>query len=112
MKKNKQTIANMEAKHKKLLLAEVHPQFERSLALCFRVSLERGYVPNNWLDTDFVPTMSLVNASRRHINSYLDGELWNKEENCDTITLHLENAAYSLLMAATQIRENIKGKKS
>ena len=101
-----QTQKNMHDKMKKAPLAEVHPQFERSLAECFTVSVEKGYVPNNWLDTELVPTMSLINAARRHINEYLSGNLWNHEPGCETQTLHLENAAYSLLMAATQIRES------
>lgn len=98
------TDKNMQEKMRKPRLAEVHPQFERSLADVFQVSVEKGYEPNNWTDTELVPTISLINAARRHINKHLSGELYNKEQGCEMVTLHLENAAYGLLMAATQIR--------
>lgn len=103
---NKRYQENLDAKSLKLPLAEVHPQFELSLAEVYKVSLEKGYTPNNWLDTDLVSTVSLINAARRHINKYLHGEIYNREPGCDTVAMHLEHAAYSLLMAATQLRNN------
>ena len=99
---------NMKEKLLKLPLAEVNPQFEVSLANVYKVSVEKGYTPNNWLDDTLVPNISLINAARRHINKHLSGEMLNVEEECQTITMHLECAAYGLLMAATQLRTNCK----
>lgn len=94
---------NLKEKAAKLPLADVHPEFECALARVLKMSMEKGYVPNNWLDDETHQDYTFINAARRHINAYLQGEIYNEEKGCDTIPQHLECAAYNCLIVATRI---------
>ena len=79
-----------------------------SLAKVFKVSVEKGYLPNNWLDLQRVYDKDLLNAVRRHINAHLDGGEFNPEEGCETVARHVEHAAYGLLMIAARLESQKK----
>lgn len=96
----------------KVCLAEVHPDFEYSLALVNEVSKIKGYELLNWVKPEikcyFVSY--LLSAARRHMNAFVRGEDFNVEVdgNNKQITefqaLHVEHAAYNLLMIASLFR--------
>lgn len=101
------------SKKGKLPFAEVHPQFEESLARVSEISKLKGYEPLNWvrMETKCHFVSYLVSATRRHLNAFLRGEDYNieKGENGEDIAepnvLHVECAAYNLLMLATLFRQ-------
>lgn len=102
-----------QSKKGKLAYAEVHPQFEDSLARVNEISKLKGYETLNWVKEDvkcyFVSY--LLSAARRHMNLFLKGEDLNveKDKEGNDITepdvLHVECAAYNLLMIATLFRQ-------
>ena len=103
-----------QSKKGKLPLAEVHPQFLNSLARVSEVSKAKGYEELNWIKPDvkcyFVSY--LCSAALRHINDFLNGkdhniELDQNQKPIDQFdVLHVECAAYNLLMIATLFRLN------
>jgi len=96
---------NSSNKFNKLPLAELHPEFIKQLATVHKVGKEKGYSKYSWLNTELFPTIEILNAAMRHINAHLAGDLYNQEEGCTTKGYHLTHAAYNLLIAATQIKE-------
>lgn len=101
------------SKKGKLRLAIVHPQMLNSLARVAEISEKKGYVRLNWVRPDvkcfFVDY--LLSACLRHIEAFLSGEDVNIEKTQDgeEITephvLHVESAAYNLLMIAALFRQ-------
>lgn len=93
-------------------LAEVHPQFIESLGITSEVSKEKGYEILNWTTEEFRGGFVeyLASSALRHINKFLRGEDYNIEvdengKECRTKALHVEHAAYNLLMIATLFRQ-------
>lgn len=94
----------------------LHPRFEEMLAEVAEMSIEKGYEPLNWLDSqNEVTVLKLVSAAKRHEKKFLKGIDTNDEEvtldgkACTFKPSHLACAAYSLLMAAVLVEEGIKG---
>lgn len=112
----KSNIDPNKSKKGKLPLAEVHPDFEESLALVNELSKVKGYELLNWIKDDvkcyFVSY--LVSAARRHINKFLKGEDYNIEidqqgnQILEPKVLHVECAAYNLLMLAALFKQGRK----
>lgn len=103
------------SKEGKLPLAQVHPQFIESLSGVSQISAAKGYELLNWVRQDvkcyFVSY--LTSAAMRHINKFLNGEDYNIEvdqegNEIDLGVLHVECAAYNLLMVATLFRNSRK----
>lgn len=100
------------SKEGKLCLAEVHPQFLNSLARVSEISKKKGYELLNWIQsgTKCYFNAYLVSASLRHIAAFQNGQDYNIEKDQSGLdilepdVLHLESAAYNLLMAATLFR--------
>lgn len=77
-------------------------------------SKAKGYEPMNWvkIDTQCYFVSYLCSAAIRHINKFIMGENYNIEVDSRGNTvhtefdvLHLESAAYNLLMAAHLFRQ-------
>jgi len=100
----------------KLCLAEVHPGFEESLARVNEISKRKGYELLNWVNPEvqcyFISY--LLSAARRHMAKFASGEDYNIEldQGGGPITtpdvLHVECAAYNLLMIAVLFRAGRK----
>lgn len=110
-KRPKKFINSNTSKIGKLPLAEVHPQFEKSLSLVSELSKWKGYEPLNWVRDDFKGGFInyMISAARRHINEFIEGnninyEKRDKDDAIDSSVLHVEAAAYNLLMIATLYR--------
>lgn len=104
-----------DSKNGKLNLGAVHPQFEESLAIVAETALAKGYEEFNWLKQDSATKFRsyLISAAKRHINKFLNGEDYNieKDSNGNIVSdkgLHVEYAAYNLLMIATLFRQGRK----
>lgn len=102
-----------QSKKGKLPLAEVHPKFLESLCRVSEISKRKGYAPLNWVQPSFKGGFVnyLGSAALRHINKFLCGEDFNIEKDesgkeiRDVEVLHVEAAAYNLLMIATLFRQ-------
>lgn len=91
-------------------IGQLHPFFLESLATVLQLSLEKGYVLDNWMHDSFKnPVIAdRLNSAMRHINAFKKGIDVNEEEtmpdkvtSCQTKPYHLCQAAYNLLMIAT-----------
>ncbi len=101
------------SKQGKIALADIHPGFIDSLARVNTVSKLKGYEQGNWIRDDVKCYFSayLASAALRHIYKFLAGEDYNVEQTLtgDPIitpdVLHVEAAAYNLLMLARLYRQ-------
>ncbi len=105
------TIDQNKSKVGKLPIAELHPQFLKSLSLVSEVSKLKGYKPLNWVGQDFKGGYLgyHCSAALRHILAIMGGEDYNQEQypdgrDVEQVALHAEHAAYDLLMLATLFR--------
>lgn len=93
----------------------LHPEFSNPLIEVAELSLEKGYKPLNWLDTNNkVTVMYLIEAAQRHLDKVKMGIDLNTEEKkldgSQTINqpLHAAQVAFNMLMLCRQMQEGVE----
>lgn len=89
-------------KNSKLPLQLVPPQFKEGIAKVFQSGVNKGYLPNDWIDNKNLSSNVLVGAQARHMAQWESGT-----DNDDESGLcHLYHAATNCLMLAYRMEYN------